>query len=110
MRKITICVLALGLAACQTTKQTVTVPAAPVDAKIAKVSEDLAKQCAAAKVLITLADLYVSDSKVQLAVDTADATVTRFCAKPPQNVNDAILLVAQVATDLNTAINAAGAK
>lgn len=94
-----------GLA--QGVKVTVAVPPSPVDQKIAAASEALAKRCAYAKGGLILANAYVHDAKVQLALDTASLTVNRFCSKPPANVEDATALVAAAAADLIKAMEEA---
>jgi len=94
-----------GLA--QGVKVTVSVPPSPADAKVAKASEQLAAQCSIVQGGMLLADIYISDAKVQLALDTAAITVRRFCSRPPTNVDEATALVGAAAADLIKALEGA---
>lgn len=94
---------ALALAGCQTTKpaDTKAVPAAPVDAKIQSVSQELAAYCGTAKALLPVVGAFVgSKPAVRKVVASGEAAVARFCENPPDDLNEAIATMAKIAADL----------
>lgn len=106
MKMLIVAGVALALAGCQTVKvsldPSVPPPQAPIDQKIAKISEELAKQCALLATGIVLVQTFKPDLKEQLKL--AEAARSAFCAKPPTDVNTAIATVAAMAIAVNTAL------
>lgn len=108
MRLIAIAGLAFALAGCQSMKDaldpSLPPPTAPIDAKIAKVSEELAKQCALLATGIVLADTFTSKPEIEKTLKIAEAARASFCAAPPTDVNTAIATVASMAIAINVAL------
>ena len=110
--------MALLLAGCQTTTTAVTTdpalppPSAPIDKKIANISEELAKQCALLATGIVLAQTFIDKPEVKKQLKVAEAARAAFCAAPPTDVNTAISTVAAMAIAINLSLreqNAGGA-
>lgn len=94
---------ALALAGCQTTKPAdpKAVPVAPVDAKIASVSQELAAYCGTAKALLPLVGAFVGTKPaVRKVLASGQAAADRFCEAPPEDLNEAISTMAKIAADL----------
>ncbi|KFC73184.1 hypothetical protein FG93_01928 [Bosea sp. LC85] len=85
------CALALG--ACQTTA---------IDGRIAQVSTRLAERCADLQTAAVAVDLFAPE-KLRAAARDAEAALATFCAKPPKNVAQALVALA----DAYAAIEAA---
>lgn len=110
MRAAILATCALALAGCQTTGPTppaAAVPAAPIDAKIAKVSADLAKNCALLQGGLAVAEAFNKSVKVKPIIAAARATAADFCAAPPTDTATAIQLVAQAAIEVSNAMKEA---
>lgn len=98
------------LAGCQTKKPTApSVDATELDAKIAKASQTLAKQCTLLAVAISIGEAWASNPKVDQALVAAEAARQRFCAAPPKDTATAIQAVADMAIAVNAALAQANA-
>lgn len=104
MNKLLIVTLVtISTVACNQQKPATTVPtAAPIDQKIAKVSQELAQQCATLATVITLAEIYNTKPEVDKALAAGEAARKAFCANPPSDVNTAIASVADIAIAIST--------
>lgn len=101
MRAAIALLLALALTACQTVKPAdPALPAAPIDARIAAVSAELAGYCSTARALLPIVGAFATKPTAIKAVASARVGVARFCEAPPENVNEAIATLAQIAGDL----------
>lgn len=102
---IIVLVAGLALAGCQVKPSPVaTVPQAPVDAKIAAVSQELAQYCATAQMGIVLVRALNLSNKpeVRKSLAAAEAARAAFCASPPTDTVTAIGVMAAIATDVIT--------
>lgn len=98
------------LAGCQSTKPSApAVDATELDAKIAKASQTLAKQCTLLAVAISIGEAWASNPKVDQALVAAEAARQRFCAAPPKDTATAIQAVADMAIAVNAALAQANA-
>lgn len=113
MRSVSFAAAALAggffLAGCQTKPVAPSVDATELDAKIAKASATLAKQCTLLAVAISLGEAWASDPKVDQALIAAEAARQRFCAAPPRDTASAIQAVADMAIAVNAALAQANA-
>lgn len=105
MKPMLVAGLALSLAGCQTVKQaldpSLPPPTVPIDQKIAKISEELAKQCALLQTGIVLAGTFTKSEELKKTLIVAEAARAQFCAAPPSDVNSAISTVAAMAIAVN---------
>lgn len=109
MRVVLALLAAVVLAACNQTKPdtSAATPVAPIDAKIAKVSQDLAKNCALLSTGIVLAQAFNKSQKLTPVLASAKLAQEDFCAHPPTDTATAIQLVAQAAVDISNALKEA---
>ena len=100
---------ALALAGCQTTAPaSVDVSVSvPVDARIAAVSKKLADNCALMQIGLAVGEGFNRDARVKQALGYGKIAVDKFCLAPPTDVNSAIIQLAQIALDINEAVQAA---
>lgn len=101
--KKAVLLLGLPLAACQTAAPP-PAPQAPIDQRIAAVSQDLAKNCAALSTGIVLAQVFNKSERMRPILRAAKVTQENFCAAPPANTAEAIKLVEQTVKDIATAL------
>lgn len=101
--------LALLCASCVTTgpagSGTTATVSTKVDARIASVSDALAKECSILAVAIEVGRVFAKPAKVQKALAAAEAGRAEFCAEPPSDTNTAIATVAKMAMAVNVALN-----
>lgn len=77
---------------------------AKVDAKIAEVSQTLAKQCTILALAIAAGEAWASNPKVDRVLVAAEAARQSFCAAPPKDTATAIQAVADMAIAVNSAL------
>lgn len=101
--------LALLCASCVTTgptdSGTTATVSTKVDARIASVSDALAKECTLLAIAIEAGGMFTKSAKVQRALNAAEAGRQQFCAAPPTDTNTAIATVAKMAVAVNVALN-----
>lgn len=96
--------LALCLGSCVTQSGSTVVVATTVDTRIAAASAKLAKECSLLAIAVEAGRLFSNSAKVQKALDIAEAGRAAFCNAPPQDVNSAIVTVANMAVAVNIAL------
>lgn len=97
------------LASCVTTgpagSGTTATVSTKVDARIAAVSDALARECTLLAIAIEAGGMFTKSAKVQKALSAAEAGRQQFCAAPPTDTNTAIATVAKMAVAVNVALN-----
>lgn len=104
-------IVAISLAGCQTNSayygqlaqavgQTINTP--KTDAQIKQYSAKIAKYCSEIQLGATTLDL-LAPTKASQVTDIARTTIKDFCDKPPQNLSDALVILANTATLIQNA-------
>lgn len=83
---------------------------AEIDKKVAAVSQTLADECFILRTGFVVGQAFTKSEKVQAALEVGSQALNTFCANPPQDVNQAIAQVAQIAIQVNEAVRAAKKK
>lgn len=111
MKLVIVALVGIGLAGCQTNSEYYgqlaaavgqTINAPKTDAEVKRYSDKIAKYCSEIQLGATTLDL-LAPAKAAQVTDIARTTIRDFCNKPPQNLSDALVILARTATLIQNA-------